>query len=380
MTDGRLRTPDIVKGMAIAGVVVLHFALLQAHGSVSSDGITLTSFKAFPYSMMCMFIVIAGYFYVPDRSFADNMRKRILKFAVWLAGAVVVLNTLMFLILQIQGYGLDPSSLWDVIWKTLVGKGAFTDIRDSAVYGAEVLAPFEVTHALYYLQMLIVGYAIFYAVVNWAADDDRKLLVSAFLLITVSAIYVNTVGILLPFYAHIGPMAAGFLLIGVYLRKKDFYRWLENAPKDKRYWGLFFLCLILSLSLCLITPRDVSIMYCNFGDYGVLSFYTFSILSICGGIAISYMVSWISRFNVINNTFGKVGVCCLMVFVLHMFVGKCLAAPFVTYDTTCWFPITTAQGLLLTAITVTLITVASVKLGSRRKNSKDKNQPVDSDN
>jgi hypothetical protein len=368
----RVLTADMVKGAAIIGVVVLHFALLQAHGSVPSEGITISSFKAFPYSLMCTFIIIAGYFYVPGRRFIDNLKKRVIYFIVWLVTAVIILNTIMFLILQLQGYGLELSSLWDVISQTLVGKGAFTDIRESAVYGAAILAPFEVTHALYYLQMLIVGYVIFYAIVDRIMDDDRKLLISAFILITVSAIYVEFVGILLPFYAHLGPMAAGFLLIGVYLKKKDFYTWIENAPKNRKYWALFLISLVISLSLCLITPKDVSILYCNFGDYGVLSFYTFSILSIFGGIAITYILSWLGKLRIFSGTVGKVGVCCMLVFVLHMFVGKCLASPFVTFDTTCWFPITTVQGIVLALVTVALITIAGEFYYSRKKESKEK--------
>ena len=365
----RVRTADLVKGAAIIGMVILHFALLQAHGSVSSDGITITSFKAFPYSVMVMFIVISGYFFIPGKGFAENLRKRIVRYLLWFVAAVLILNTVMFLILQIQGYDLQLSSLWDVIWKTLVGKGAFSSITDNAVYGAEILAPFEVTHALYFLQMIIVGYLIFYAVADRVIDDDRKLLITAFIMITISAVYVVFVNILLPFYAHLGPMTAGLLLVGVYFKKKDFFGWLETSPMNRRYWALFFVSLIVALALCLITPKDVSMLYCNFGDYGILSFYTFVILSLCGGIAISYILSWLGRLEFFHLTIGKVGTYCIVVFVLHMFVGKCLAAPFVTFDTTSWFPITTVQGIILALITVTLITVASELYYSRRRSA-----------
>ena len=76
----RLITPDLVKGIAITGMVVLHLALLQGHGSapVTTTGVGITMFKGIPYSLLCTFIVISGYFYVPGRSFMWNMRKRIL--------------------------------------------------------------------------------------------------------------------------------------------------------------------------------------------------------------------------------------------------------------------------------------------------------------
>ena len=372
---GRIRTADITKGIAIVGVVALHFAILQAHGTVSSNGITLTSFKAFPYSLMAMFIVISGYFFVPGRSFVENMRKRILRFSLWLAGAIIVLNTAMYLILLAQGYDLEPSQLWEVIWKSLVGKGAFTDIRDDMTYGAAILAPFEVTHALYFLQLMIVGYVILYAIADFVVNDDRKILISAFLLITVSAVYVETVGILLPFYAHMGPMAAGFLLIGVYLSRKDFYGWLENGPEDRKYWIIFFVCLAVGLLLCLVTPRDVSMMSCNFGDYGVLSFYTFTVQSLAAGIAISFILSWLARFDVVYNSLGKVGEYCIWVYVLHMFVGRCFVAPFVTFDTESWFPLTTLQGIGLTLVTVALITVLAHVFYTHRMRKLSSGQP-----
>lgn len=44
--------------------------------------------------------------------------------------AVVILNTLMFVILWAQGYDLTLSQLWEVIWKSIVGRGAFSTLED----------------------------------------------------------------------------------------------------------------------------------------------------------------------------------------------------------------------------------------------------------
>ncbi len=141
----RLTTLDLLKGAAIIGVVIFHVALTQAHGPdpETATGIGLMTFKSIPYSLLCTFIVISGYFYVSGRSFLENVRRRALKLAVYLIVAIVVLTSLMYLILWIQGgYDLELSQLWDVIWENVIGKGAFKTFDEISVYGGFVLAPF----------------------------------------------------------------------------------------------------------------------------------------------------------------------------------------------------------------------------------------------
>jgi fucose 4-O-acetylase-like acetyltransferase len=358
----RLTTLDLVKGAAIIGVVIFHVALTQAHGPdpETATGIGLMTFKSIPYSLLCTFIVISGYFYVSGRSFLENVRRRVLKLAVYLIVAIVVLTSLMYLILWIQGgYDLELSQLWDVIWENVIGRGAFKTFDEISVYGGFVLAPFEVTHQMYYLQMLVVGYLIFYAIVDRVIDDPRKLFAAVFILMTMTAAYVEFVGVVLPFYAHLGPMAAGFLLIGAYLSRIQFVQWLESAAHDKRYWGLFVLATVTAFGLCFITPQDASIVLCHFGPFGGWSLYSFAVLSLAGGVMFMYIFSWLRNVKVAVKTLGTVGLLCISVYILHMFVAKCLVAPFVTFDTTTWIPIGTVAGIALALITVAVIVCAA---------------------
>lgn len=237
-----------------------------------------------------------------------------------------------------------------------------------------ILAPFEVTHPLYYLQMLVVGYLIFYAIVDRVIDDDRKFWATVIILVTVSAVYVQFVGIVLPFYAHLGPMAAAFLLVGYYLSKKRFFEWLETAVRDKRYWGMFFACLVTALLLCLVSAKDISIVYCHFGPFGGWSMYTFFILSLTGGMAIAFIVSWFRNIKPVAKVFSTVGMSCLAVYLLHVFVAKCLCSPFVTFDLTTWFPISTLWALLLSFVTVFII-VAAVKIFEKVRERRSDGSP-----
>jgi surface polysaccharide O-acyltransferase-like enzyme len=54
----RVMSIDLVKDVAIVGVVILHVALLQAHGPApeTTTGVGIMTFKPIPYSMLCMFI------------------------------------------------------------------------------------------------------------------------------------------------------------------------------------------------------------------------------------------------------------------------------------------------------------------------------------
>ncbi len=74
--------------------------------------------------------MISGYFYRPGHTYLQNLRHRILKFVICIVAAVVILNTLMFVILWAQGYDLTLSQLWEVIWKSIVGRGAFSTLED----------------------------------------------------------------------------------------------------------------------------------------------------------------------------------------------------------------------------------------------------------
>jgi len=40
-------------------------------------------FKGIPYSLMCTFIIISGYFYVRGRTFAENIKRRVLKLLIY---------------------------------------------------------------------------------------------------------------------------------------------------------------------------------------------------------------------------------------------------------------------------------------------------------
>ena len=365
----RVMSIDLVKGVAIVGVVILHLALLQAHGPApeTGTGVGIMTFKPIPYSMLCMFIVISGYFYKPGRSFFDNIKRRVLKLAIVLIAAIIVLNSLMYGVLCLQGYSLDISQLGEVIWQNIIGRGAFKSFDDMSVYGGLILAPFEVTHQLYYLQMLLVGCVIFYAIVDEVIDDPRKLFATVFILMTISAVLVEYVGLVLPFYAHLGPMCAGFLLIGTYLSGRKVYEWLENSPFDRKYWCIFLLLLVISVALCFITPRDPSILYCNFGPFGGWSLFSFAVLTISAGLMLSYIISWLRFMKFLAVPLMAVGVNCISVYVLHMFVAKLLAAPFVTFDTTTWIPVSTLTGIILALITVTIIVLASIGLGQLHK-------------
>ena len=365
----RLAILDLVKGVAIIGVVILHLALLQGHGSepVTDTGVGIMTFKPVLYSLLCTFIVISGYFYKPGKSFAENIKRRVVKLAIYMVIAMVALNSIMYGILCLQGYDLDISQLGDVIWQNIIGRGAFESLEDVAVYGGLILAPFEVTHQLYYLQMLLVGCIIFYAVVDKVIDDDRKLLATIFIMMTLSAVLVEYVGIVLPLYAHLGPMAAGFLLIGTFLSKKGFFQWLENSAFDRRYWCTFLILLIIALALCFITPRDVSILYCNFGPFGGWSLYSFVILSVAAGLMLSFVISWLRFIKILAIPIMAVGFYCISVHVLHMFVAKLIAAPFVTFNTEVWIPVGALAGVLLALITVTVIVLASLGLERLRK-------------
>lgn len=364
----RITLIDVLKGASMIGIVLAHIALLQNNDGLPEEASTVENIISYlvsvPYSLLCTFFIISGYFYKPGRGFIANVKDRVLKIFITFTLSVVVFNTLMYIYLSLTGYDLELSSLWEVIWRSFFGKWAFMDLYDPTLHGERIMAVFEVTHPLYFLQILMVGYIIFYAIADHVLDDWRKVVVAAVLLFSASALYLEFVAIYLPFNAQLGPMVAAFLLIGAFMGRHGFYEWMQFGKKDRKYWGVFIACGTISIVTALLFHSGVELIYSHFGEYTGIGLYPFVVTALSGGIFMSFLLCWVSKIHIIRDGLVIIGTYCLIVHVSHMFLARLLVSPFVTFDTVVWIPVGLVWGIIV-SFAVIIIAIAITKLLER---------------
>ena len=354
-SDSRIRSIDILKGAAIIGVITAHIALVQNQGGISSGEYSIGELF---YAALPMFFVIMGYFYKPGNSLLYNYRTRVLYLLLGFVAFTVILTLLMYGYLLLLGYDLSGTDLWGDILTMLIGKSCFKDISSIAFTGERILAVYEVTHQFYFLQIMIVGYVIFYPIVDHVISDWRKTFAAVIILGAISGIYIEAIGLQLPFLAQDGPIVAALMLIGAYMGKHNVTEYLETGYRERRYWILFAAFLILALVCIYLIPTKLSIIYSMFGEYGGWSTIPFLLISMSCGMVLFYLAAWVSKVPYVSGFLMYLGKECLWIFVFHMFVAKALIAPFIPLNTTDWIPIDSIwQGILLTVVTVAVILV-----------------------
>ncbi len=350
--QGRLKTIDMLKGIAIFGLVMIHFVFVTSGTGEDSKPSPLFEFV---YCYLFMFFVISGYFYRPERGFCNNVKKRISQILVVYVACTVLLTAVMFVYLSMTGYDLNIADLPEVIWKCLIGKTAFNQYGTAvSMYGV-----FEIGQGYYYLEIMMVGFIIFYAVADWALKDVKRTAFTIFILATVTCLLVEVVAVKLPFYAESGPLAAALMLIGAVLGKYKVVEFVENGWRTKRYWIIFAAMLAVGIVFAVFFPTGLRFNLSRYGAYGGWSAYTFLILACSCGYVLVVMSFLLSRISGLSTVFTFLGEHTLTILVMHTFYGKLLVSPFYTFNLVNYTPVLPmAQGfaVALTAIVLSIIT------------------------
>ena len=351
LQESRLAYLDVFKGIAIIVVCMGH---MITYGSGEPEAASAYSLSELLYTGLLMFIVVSGYFHKVGRSLKENLVRRLLPMLAIIIVGTVVLTLIMYVYLLALGYDLSGCDVWSDIANAIIGRQSFVKAPGTP----EVLGPYDVTFQFYYIQALIVGYAIFYPIVDRVVIDAKRTLAAILVLMGITMVYVEFIDIQLPFYIQLGPMVAAFLLMGAYMRTKDFFDTIKDWYHDKRYWLFFLACLAISLTLTYYFPTRKGFCYTIFGYYGGWSVITFTIISVTGGMVLLMLCAWIAKLGPIGKVMESCGRNCLYVFVLHVFVGCLIIAPFYPLTGEVWFPITDEWVSILVAVaTIAIIMV-----------------------
>ena len=371
-TVSRIKSLDILRGAAIIGVITVHIMFGMGRGV---DGNMYNfNFAELAYAALPMFMVITGYLYKPGKDFMTNVKHRVVPLIVTLIVASIVLTCAMYVYMWLLGYDLGQYNLLNDVIEIIVGKGCFKDIGASGFTAGHILAPYDISAGYYYLQILAVGLIIFYAIADSVLDDWRECVLTILSLMCVTGLYLTTVNVQLPFSAQLGPVVAAFLLTGALLKKYNVAEYIENRYREPKYWVIFAGMLVLSVLCIIFVPSGTNLYNSRFGDYGGLSVFPFLLLSISCGIVLMYVVSFVMRIPVVSHIFAFAGVNSLVLFLLHMFVAKLIAAPFCTMGTDWWITVDSLPmrfALLIITLAVVFAFIAFMNRTSKEIDDAD---------
>jgi fucose 4-O-acetylase-like acetyltransferase len=342
--------------MAIMGVIITHLVLLQnGTDGVNNDPSPVVQFM---FSGLIMFMVVSGYFYKPGKTYLENVKARAIPFFVIFLVASVLMTVIMYVYLLALGYDLSSYDFGYVMSYSVLGTGCGLDLNSQAFIDAcAIPAPYQVTIQMYYLGLLALGYLIFYAVVDRVISDWRKAVATIIILFFVTSAYLYFIHIQTPFYVHLAPMVAGFLLVGALMAKFKLAYRLENGLRKKEFWIAFAISIVVA-AVCLVCfPANTDLTKSQLGDYGIFSIFTFAATSLSCGVVQLFLAAIFVKIPGWSHLFIAMGKDVLYLYLLHPLVAKMLVAPFVVLDTQHHIPLPFDQALILAFVTIAIIMV-----------------------
>jgi len=325
------RSLDVLKGMIMVVIVFGHVMITARDGGSEGGGMPVIV-QALYLGLMAFFIM-SGYFYRPGRGFVESITKRAKQILIPLFLAVVLLPLILFVYLNILGYGLPISDYIEaVIWGS--GWSHVFEPLDSYI----VDAVSQISWGLYFLFVMFWAFIIFYALADRVVNDTRKAVAVIAILLVIQALMVEFIDIRLPMHLNKVPIAAAFMFAGALLARTDYFNRLENGKKDARYFLLPVISLAAGIGLCYVFQPNIVFDKGIFGSYGGWSVFPYFIEALLIFIPITYIGYAFSLIPKVSDAFAIIGRHTLGIILLHPLVGRMIAGTFVTINANQFVP------------------------------------------
>ncbi len=324
-----MRSMDVLKGIAISIIVILHIGIV-----VKSDVGEPSPIVQALYLGLISFFIMSGYFFKPGRGFVENMRRRlkVLFFALIIAAVFLSLICFLWCLLWGQPTGLDDLGL--CVERALTLERSFMDFDIRAPDPRIPWAICGFSAGYYFLWVLLFACVIFYAVADRIRDNWKlgALVIAALLGITIA--YRELFHFSLPFNFNLCPIAAVFMIIGMYLAKHGIVEKIESAGlRSGRFWAVFLASTAVTLALVFLFPPSIDFDFMNFGKYGGYSAIPYTVEATIAFIMLACLCFVISRIPLISDVFSETGKHTMGILILHLFIAKLILAPFFTFGT-----------------------------------------------
>ncbi|MCQ2070912.1 MAG: acyltransferase [archaeon] len=327
----RLKNVDVVKGFAALAIVILHAIVLQPGGT--PDDVTSSPALDFLYSGLFLFFIFSGYFYRPNRSVADNIKRRLYQLVFVSSVCIIALSAIMWVYLILLGYDLGPSDLFDSLWLVIGGKTVFQDLSSAptSLYTMSL-------SGYYFIQIMACAFVIFYPLANFAIKSNRNLLVTIAAMLVAGFVLVEIVHIKLPLQFHQAPLAAAFMFVGAFMKKIELLNYIETGWRTKRYWVICAVVTACAFALLVFIPPGHKYDLVYYGAYGGYSMLPFFITMILCGYTLMVLTNILVRIPGVKQVFGTIGKHSLAMLLFHVTFIKLLVIPFYHFDGTSAFP------------------------------------------
>jgi len=365
----RNRTLDMIKGLVILSVVVTHIlsAAVVSNGagdSGSSSGINADFLMEFLYSALILFFVISGYCYKP-RGYVSNVKRRIIQIGGAFIICTVVLTIIMAGLQAIYGYDITATKVLTDIGRVLIGFGAFTDYETFQYLPP--LATYEISHAYYFIEIMLFAFLIFYAIAERSTKNWKTVLVTVFILTSFTFLMREFIPFRLPWFFQNVPMAAAFMVLGLYAKKRGILEYIDSGYREKKYWIILAAVIALASLFIVFFPTRMCFVHSTFGDYGGWSAYTYVILTVLCSYTIAVLASGLARIPKFSNLIIFIGGQTMIIFLLHMFYAKLISMQFHTLTTDSRIPFDSIGEAIIVVIVVIILCIATSIIISKIK-------------
>lgn len=275
---------DAARGLALLLVMISH-----AHG--------LSSFLIFYYIQV--FFIISGYIYKPGRSYGETIKKKAKRLLIPYFGYSALLWC-FYAVIRRDGAAMKQS-LFGVFYSRFC--------LYKTAEGAENVYLLDIANgAMWYLTAFFVTSLLFYLIAEKCLSDIKITVVVSMALLAVTML-LNELPILLPWSIDIAGIATVLMLIGAWMRKKEFF-------EKKCAWWLVAVNLIIYVGLVVFNGRlNMSIR--EYGRFDSLSVPFFLIISVTGSTLCIWVCKWVEQTK-IGSFLSYIGNHTIELMCLHM--------------------------------------------------------------
>lgn len=275
---------DAARGLALLLVMISH-----AHG--------LSSFLIFYYIQV--FFIISGYIYKPGRSYGDTIKKKAKRLLIPYFGYSALLWC-FYAVIRRDGAAMKQS-LFGVFYSRFC--------LYKTVEGAENIYLLDIANgAMWYLTAFFVTSLLFYLIAEKCLSDIKITVAVSVALLAITML-LNELPVLLPWSIDIAGIATVLMLIGAWMRKKEFF-------EKKCAWWLVAVNLVLYVGLVIFNGRlNMSIR--EYGRFDSLSVPFFLIVSVTGSVLCIWVCKWTEKLK-INSFLRYIGTHTIELMCLHM--------------------------------------------------------------
>lgn len=335
----RIRSLDFYKGFAILAVMAVHVFVFQNMDTGNGDGQS----GGMPLIVQCMylglmgFFVISGYFYRPNRGFVNNVKKRLLIGGVAYLSCALILP--LILCAEMAVAGPNAPSVQDYVdalpW--VWGCPTLFEEYDAPAYYAMCAAGI----GYYYIQVMLVSFLVFYAIVDHLLNDWRKMAATIVALIAIETLLVQFYPNNLPMHCHLAPIATSFMLLSAAAGKHRLVERLEfGAWKEPRTLVIMGMCLIICVVVTILSPPGTGFNDANFGANGGWSVPPFFINAASVMVLEIFACVLLVKIPYFSRFLSYMGRHTLSLMLMQGFVIKLILIPSYEISTSTWFPAT----------------------------------------